>query len=122
MIAVAHPYHRLLGDVREQVSIIVHNKIGTTKFTSVGLFDTAGDMVVGYRLQSVADTQNRRLPGKNFGIQRRRVLVILAAGPPRQNNTLRRLLTESGEFLVKGVNFAIDPELANSPGNQLGIL
>ncbi len=123
-IAVAHPHllARTLGpQPLEQLAVVDHDDERAAKFAVIGTLDLAAELVA-HRLLAVADAEHRH-PGAEHPVGRpRRFGAGDRGGSAGKDDRARPEVGEPVLGGVERVNFAIDPVLAQAPGDQLGHL
>jgi hypothetical protein len=78
--------------------------------------------MMGQKLHAVADAQYGHTQGQKTRIEGRRVLVHDAGGTAGEHQGLGPERLDGLEVRVAGVDFRIDPGLADAPRDELGDL
>ncbi len=78
--------------------------------------------MMGQKLDSVANAQDRHAQFEDLEVKTRRVLPQHAGGAAGKHDGLRRKLADLVDTVIERLNFGVDVLLADAPRDQLGVL
>ncbi len=126
VIAVAHPHierlvRRVIAEACEQA--IRRNDIDTrvTELARIGSFRGAAQLR-GQRLHAVANAEDGQARIEHFLRRLWRAMQRGGLWATGKDDALRTERGNLGGIVVPGPDFAVDPDLADTPRNQLGVL
>ena len=120
-VAVAHPDLLLVLDLGQEPRTGGDAQGGEAVFALLGRDDLAAERV-GHELDAVADAQDRDAELEEALGRVRRALVVDALGTAGEDEGGRLLLADRGQGGREGQDLRVDAELADLPGDELGVL
>jgi hypothetical protein len=120
-IPMAHPHRLLRRQPVEKHAGLDHIDLRPTVLSMLGAFDLPAELV-GRKMHAVTDPQDRNPELENGGIHLRRVRLVDALRPTRENHSDGVLLPNLLRAEVEGLDHAVDPVLPHPAGDQLGVL
>ena len=118
---VAHPDRLLAVEAGEQRIVGGDADVGRAVFAVIERDDVAAELV-GHQLGAVADAQDRDLAGPDGRIGARGALVVDRVRAAREDDRAGPAALEFGVRRVVRQELAVDVELADAPGDELGEL
>ena len=122
-IAVAHPHRRLVADAepwKRSPSSSTISSAGPNSRASRAR--RARPILLGEHAHAVADAEQRHAQLGDARIRQRRIRLVHARRPARENDPLRPHRANLVERQVERMQLAVDVRLAHPPRDQLGVL
>ena len=123
LVAVGHPDVEVLAHrhVPERPDGLGHFDAGRAVLAVGGPIDGAAQQL-GHELQAVADAEHRDAELEDPRVHHGRAGLLDARRPTGEHDALRREGADLGERHRAGVDLAVDVQLANPAGDELGVL
>jgi hypothetical protein len=120
-VAVAHPDLLFILDLGQKPRTVDDAQGGKAVFALLGRDDLAAERV-GHELDAVANAQDRDAEVEDALGRVRRTLAVDALRPSGKDESGRLLLADRGERGREWQDLRVDTELADLPGDELGVL
>jgi hypothetical protein len=118
---MAHPNGKLWGHAFQKLALSYLPHRRQAVLAAIRRLDATATEIA-QELKTITDSQDRNSQFENLGSAMRGSFLIDGARATRQNYSLGFDLADSFRRNTEWMDFAIHPQLANSPGNQLCIL
>jgi hypothetical protein len=121
VVPVTVPHIELGGKTTEKVGATVHPELPRAVFTLRRTLHRSSK-IAGDKLQSVADTQNRKSQVIDAPVQLWRIGRINAGRSPGKNDAIRCDIAKRGSIRPERKNLGIHAAFAYAPGDHLRVL